>query len=128
VTTPPYLVEESGESITGRAPDVSVKILRALRNGELPIQARLDLHGRLRDEALCGVERFVGAARARGAKIALVIHGRGHNSEAGTAVLRPAVWQWLASPAAARAGVMAFASARPRDGGAGATVILLRRT
>ncbi len=125
--TPSYLVEESGETITGRAPDVSVKILRALRNGDPPVQARLDLHGRLRDEAVRGVERFVAAARARGAKVALVIHGRGHNSEGGGAVLRPAVWQWLASPAAARAGVMAFSSARPQDGGAGATVLLLRR-
>jgi DNA-nicking Smr family endonuclease len=122
-----YVVEESGDTIAGRAPDVSVKILRALRSGEPPVQARLDLHGRVRDEAVRGVERFVAAARARGAKTALVIHGRGHNSESGGAVLRPAVWRWLASPAAARAGVMAFASARPRDGGAGATVILLRR-
>ncbi len=113
--------------ITGRAPDVSVKILHALRNGEPPVQARLDLHGRLRDEAVRGMARFVAAARGRGARAALVIHGRGHNSEAGASVLRPAIWQWLSSPAAARAGVLAFASARPRDGGAGATVMLLRR-
>jgi DNA-nicking Smr family endonuclease len=127
VNAPQYVIEESGDTIAGRAPDVSVKILRALRNGEPPVQARLDLHGRLRDEAVGGMERFVAAARARGAKVALVIHGRGHNSEAGAAVLRPAIWQWLSSPAAARAGVLAFASARPRDGGAGATVMLLRR-
>jgi DNA-nicking Smr family endonuclease len=127
VDTPPFVVEESGDTITGRAPDVSLKILRALRNGEPPVQARLDLHGRVRDEAVRGVERFVGAARARGARAALVIHGRGHNSEAGGPVLRPAVWRWLASPAAARAGVLAFASARPSDGGSGATVMLLRR-
>jgi DNA-nicking Smr family endonuclease len=127
VDTPPFVVEESGDTIAGRAPEVSAKILRALRNGEPPVQARLDLHGRLRDEAVRGVERFVAAARARGARTALVIHGRGHNSEAGGPVLRPAIWQWLQSPAASRAGVMAFASARPRDGGAGATVMLLRR-
>jgi DNA-nicking Smr family endonuclease len=127
VATPPYVIEESSDTIAGRAPDVSLKLLRELRNGELPIQARLDLHGRLRDEAVRGVERFVAAARARAAKVALVIHGRGHNSDAGGPVLRPAVWQWLSSPAAARAGVLAFTSARPRDGGPGATLILLRR-
>ena len=54
-----------------------------------------------------------------------MIHGRGHGSDAGGPVLRPAIWEWLASAAAARCGVMAFASARPREGGAGATVILL---
>jgi DNA-nicking Smr family endonuclease len=127
VEAPTYLVEESGDTITGRAPDVSVKILRALRTGDPPVQARLDLHGRVRDEAVRGVERFIAAARARGARAALVIHGRGHNSEAGGPVLRPAIWQWLSSPAAARAGVLAFTSAHPRDGGAGATVMLLRR-
>lgn len=127
MATPPYVIEESSDTIAGRAPDVSLKLLRELRNGELPIQARLDLHGRLRDEAVRGVERFVAAARARAAKVALVIHGRGHNSDAGGPVLRPAVWQWLSSPAAARAGVLAFTSARPRDGGPGATLILLRR-
>jgi DNA-nicking Smr family endonuclease len=127
VDAAPYLVEQSGDTITGRAPDVSLKILHALRNGEPPLQARLDLHGRLRDEALRGIERFVSLARARGAKAALVIHGRGQNSEPGGPVLRPAIWQWLASGAAARAGVLAFTSARPRDGGAGATVMLLRR-
>lgn len=127
MNAPPFVVEESGDTITGRAPDVSVKILRALRNGEPAVQARLDLHGRLREEALRGMERFVAAARGRGAKAALVIHGRGHNSEGGSAVLRPAIWQWLSSPAAARAGVLAFASARASEGGAGATVMLLRR-
>jgi DNA-nicking Smr family endonuclease len=99
VPTPSYLVEESGETITGRAPDVSVKILRALRNGDLPVQARLDLHGRLRDEAVRGVERFVAAARARGAKVALVIHGRGHNSEGGGAGCGPRSGNgWRAQP------------------------------
>ena len=57
----------------------------------------------------------------------LVIHGRGQNSEGGTAVLRPALAEWLAGAAAARVGVMAFAPAPARAGGVGATVVLLRR-
>ncbi len=123
----PFVVEQSGESISGRAPEVSLRLLRELRGGELPVGGRLDLHGRTRDEAVRGVARFVALARERGARTVLVIHGRGHNSEPGGAVLRPAVWAWLASAASARAGVMAFVSARPRDGGGGATLVLLRR-
>jgi DNA-nicking Smr family endonuclease len=117
----------AGEAGAGRAPDVSVAVLRALRRGEPRPEARLDLHGRTRDEALRAAERFLQLARADGRRAVLVIHGRGQNSEAGEAVLRPALQAWLVSPAATRAGVMAFAPASPRDGGAGATLILLRR-
>ncbi|MES1165202.1 MAG: Smr/MutS family protein [Verrucomicrobiota bacterium] len=42
-------------------------------------------------------------------------------------MLRPALHAWLGGAAATRAGVMAFAPAPPRWGGAGATLILLRR-
>jgi DNA-nicking Smr family endonuclease len=127
VAAAPFVVEQVGDKISGRAPDVAVKRVQALRAGEPAAEARLDLHGRARAEALRGLERFATAARARGARALLVIHGSGHGSDADGPVLRPAVWEWLASAAAARAGVMAFASARPRDGGAGATLVLLRR-
>jgi DNA-nicking Smr family endonuclease len=123
----PFIVEQTGDTIAGRARDVAAKLLRDLRGGAHAIDARLDLHGRERAEALRELERFVASATARGARALLVIHGRGRGSDAGGPVLRPAVWEWLASAAAERAGVMAFASARPRDGGDGATVVLLRR-
>lgn len=123
----PFIVEQTGETIAGRARDVAAKLLRELQGGAHAIDARLDLHGRARAEALREIDRFVVAAEARGARLLLVIHGRGHGSDAGAPVLRPAVWEWLASAAAGRAGVMAFASARPRDGGDGATVVWLRR-
>ena len=123
----PFVVEQSGDTITGRAHDVGVKLLRGLRGGAHIIDARLDVHGRGRADALRALDRFVTAARARGARGLLVIHGRGHGSDVGGPVLRPAIWEWLASPAAERSGVMAFASARPRDGGDGATMIWLRR-
>ena len=123
----PFIVEQSGDSITGRARDVAAKLLRELRAGAHAVDARLDVHGRGRAEAVRALERFVVAARTRGARGLLVIHGRGHGSDAGGPILRPAVWEWLASAAAERCGVMAFASARPRDGGDGATMIWLRR-
>src|SRR5262249_38173728 len=104
----------------------AAKLLRELRAGSHPIDARLDLHGRARAAALRDLEKFV--AGARGARCLLVIHGRGHGSDAGGPVLRPAVWDWLGSQAAERCGVMAFVSARPADGGDGATVVLLRRS
>ena len=124
----PFVVEQTGDEIAGARRDVAHKLLRELRAGAHAVDARLDVHGRGRAEALRALESFVAAARARGARTLLVIHGRGHGSDAGGPVLRPAIWEWLASAAAERCGVMAFVSARPRDGGAGATVIQLRRT
>jgi DNA-nicking Smr family endonuclease len=124
---PAFVVEQTGETIAGRARDVADKLLRDLRRGAHAVEARLDLHGRARGDALRDLERFVAAARSRGARCLLVIHGRGRGSEAGGPILRPAVWEWLAGAAAERCGVMAFASARPREGGDGATTILLRR-
>jgi DNA-nicking Smr family endonuclease len=121
-----FVVEQTGDEIAGRAADVSLKLLRELRAGAHAVEARLDLHGRARAEALRTLQSFVAGAHARGARTLLVIHGRGHGSETGP-VLRPAIWEWLASAASAQGGVMAFASARARDGGAGATIVLLRR-
>jgi DNA-nicking Smr family endonuclease len=69
-------------------------------------------------------EALIGAAEA-GLRCALVIHGRGQRSESGP-VLKQALTRWLAEPPLG-ARVMAFASATPADGGAGATYVLLRR-
>jgi len=126
-STSPFIVEQSGQSITGRVRDCAAKQARELRGGSHPIDARVDLHGRAHEGAVRELERFVAGAGARGARCLLVIHGRGRGSDAGGPVLRPAVWDWLASAAAADAGVIAFASARPADGGDGATLVLLRR-
>ena len=124
---PPFQIESVGDAVAGRAADVSAEVLRALRRGDHRPEGRIDLHGQTREEALRAVERFVLRSRADGHRAVLVIHGRGQNSEAGEPVLRPALQEWLASAAAARAGVMAFAPAPARAGGTGATVVLLRR-
>jgi DNA-nicking Smr family endonuclease len=123
----PFEIETLGDGVAGRAAGVSVAVLRALRRGDHPPEARLDLHRLKRDEALRAVEQFLVRSRAQGRRAVLVIHGRGQNSEAGEPVLRPAVQEWLGGVASARAGVMAFAPAPPRTGGAGATLVLLRR-
>ena len=126
-TGAPFEIETLGDGVAGRAAGVSAAVLRALRRGEHLPEARLDLHGQTRDGALRAAERFLLRARAEGRRTVLVIHGRGRNSEAGAPVLRPALQEWLSGAAAARAGVMAFAPAPPRAGGAGATLVLLRR-
>ena len=62
-----------------------------------------------------------------GHRCVLIVHGRGHNSKDHTPVLKERLKSWLARGAAARKVVLAFTTARPCDGGAGALYVLLRR-
>jgi DNA-nicking Smr family endonuclease len=126
-TVAPFIVERTNDTVVGRAPDVAAKEVRSLRGGEREVDGRIDLHGRVRASALHDLETFLAAARARGARVVLVIHGRGHGSDPGGPVLRPAVWDWLGGTRAERCGVMAFVTAPPRHGSDGATLVLLRR-
>jgi DNA-nicking Smr family endonuclease len=124
---PPVAFErsDSGERIEGRAPGIDRRHLRRLRSGAVPCDARIDLHGLDAAAARAAVRRAVIAAGDAGRRCVLVIHGRGRHSDAAP-VLKQALPDWLAeSPLGAR--VMAFASATPRDGGSGATYVLLRR-
>jgi DNA-nicking Smr family endonuclease len=122
-----FAIETTGESIAARAPGVDARRLRRLKAGEPGAEARLDLHGRAREEALRALERFIAAARDDGKRCVLVIHGRGAHSEGDAPVLKPLVWRWLADAPASAAAVLAFASARPAEGGDGATRVLLRK-
>jgi DNA-nicking Smr family endonuclease len=122
----PFSLEDTAEYVEGAAPGVDRRIVRKLRRGELSVQAHLDLHGMTRDEAHHALERFVLGARARGLRCVLVVHGRGLNSKDHIAVLKLSVAAWLQRGRIGRA-VLAYATARPHDGGAGAVYVLLRK-
>jgi len=86
-----FAVETTGGSIEGRGRGVDVKLLRRLKAGELPVEARLDLHGHARADGLDALERFFERARAGGKRCLLVIHGRGAHSRDDAPVLKPLV-------------------------------------
>jgi len=119
-----FEVEERGEALSGRAPGVDRRELRRLRRGEWPVEARVDLHGLGAAEAERLLRERALAAHEAGARCVLAIHGRGLHSSEG-AVLKAALPGWLAKPPLGPR-VLAFASAAPRDGGPGATYVLLR--
>lgn len=120
-----FEVERLGERVEGLAPGIDRAFLRRLRSGEFPVEARLDLHGLQESAAQRAVHEAIARLCGEGGRCLLVIHGRGRGSEAGP-VLKEALPRWLTeSPSAER--VMAFSSARGRDGGVGATYVLLRR-
>jgi DNA-nicking Smr family endonuclease len=112
--------------LDGAVAGLDPAVVRRLKRGEYPVERRLDLHGLTREAARGAVERFLRDARQGGLRCVLLIHGRGRHSSAELPVLKEALAGWLADGRFGRQ-VLAFASARPADGGAGALYILLRR-
>lgn len=120
-----FEVTRSGERSEGLARGIDRAHLARLRRGEQRVERRVDLHGLTAAEARRELTAALRAAFAAGVRCVLVVHGRGLHSEAGP-VLRDGVVDWLtAAPLAPL--VMAFSSAQPRDGGPGASYVLLRR-
>lgn len=117
-----FVVEAEG---CGRAEDVASRALAKLRRGDPAPEREIDLHGLDAPAAAKRVRRVLETAREEGVRCVLVIHGRGLRSD-GEAVLRRALPEWLAAPPLDRL-VQAFAPAPERLGGAGASLVLLRR-
>lgn len=121
--TPDDEPHEAGEPYRG---DVPPREFAALRRGDTRVESRIDLHGLDRGQARATLRKSFGVASAAGRACVLVIHGRGRGSRDGETTLRDALPGWLRSPPL-DAWVRGFAPALPRDGGEGATYVLLRR-
>ncbi|HYG69119.1 MAG TPA: Smr/MutS family protein [Anaeromyxobacteraceae bacterium] len=122
----PFDIADSDEFIEGRVSSVDVGTVRKLRRGEYAVQGHLDLHGLTREEAKGAVEEFLRRSRNAGKRCVLLVHGRGLHSKDQIPVLKEALRSWLATARFGRH-VLAFATAQPVDGGAGAVYVLLRR-
>ena len=115
---------DPGEPLLGHAPGVQRRVLRQLRAGRPRPEEEIDLHGLTAREARAELMSALGDAARRGLRCVRVVHGRAIASERGP-VLKRGLASWLEEPAIGSA-VLAFAPARPADGGSGATLLLLR--
>jgi DNA-nicking Smr family endonuclease len=97
-----------------------------LARGSTAIDGRMDLHGMTQAQAHGALQRFLAAARDRGATFVLVITGKGGATGEGRGVLRRQVPLWLALPEF-RALVAGFEAAHLGHGGEGALYVRLRR-
>ena len=95
------------------------------KRGQLPVEARLDLHGMTQTEASGALSAFLSGQQAAGRRCVIVVTGKGVGKEGG-GVLRNAVPRWL-NEAPNRGKVLAFEYARQKDGGVGALYVLLKR-
>jgi DNA-nicking Smr family endonuclease len=122
----PIDLSDSDEYIEGAIPSFDRKTLRKLRAGDFAVQAHLDLHGLTREEAKDALFAFLEDSRRRARRLVLVVHGRGIHSKDQIPVLKESLRVWLSQGRIGKQ-VLAFATARPCDGGAGALYLMLRR-
>jgi DNA-nicking Smr family endonuclease len=102
---------------------VQLKLMKKLRQGHLPWQAGLDLHGYNVDQARDELSRFIRDSARNDYRCVLVVHGKALKHEQAPAVLKSYVNDWLRQLPQ----VLAFVSAQPKDGGTGALYVLLKR-
>ena len=113
---------ESGEELLylrlGQSPDV----LRKLRRGFWVVQAQIDLHGLISDEAREYVAEFLSSCKKRNIRCVRIVHGKGLGSRNREPVLKHKLRNWLMQ----KDEVIAYAQAKPEDGGSGALIVLLK--
>ena len=112
---------DTDDALSFRRPGMGPDVLRKLRRGGWRIQGQLDLHGMRREDARDALSDFIREAHKSGWRCVRVVHGKGLGSPGKTPVLKGRVQSWLVQ----KKEVLAFAQARPAEGGAGALVVLL---
>jgi DNA-nicking Smr family endonuclease len=121
-----FELTETEEYVEGARAGLDPRLVTRLRRGEFSVQGHLDLHGMTQIDAKEALTQFILDSVRKGHRTVLVVHGRGLRSPGGQPVLKHATAQWL-SHGTIGGYVLAFATARPNDGGAGAVLVLLRR-
>lgn len=99
------------------------KLKTKLKKGLIAFEAKIDLHGATVKQAGRELQESIEQAHASGLRCILVVHGRGKGSFDNKPALKTHVNQWLRELPQ----VLAFHSAQPRHGGAGALYVLLKR-
>jgi DNA-nicking Smr family endonuclease len=114
---------EVGEELSYLKDGHSPRLLRQLKRGHFSIADEIDLHQMTAAVAREAVKQFLDESRRDGRLCVKLIHGKGLRSRAEGPVLKRLVDGLLRR----RGDVVAFASAKPAEGGTGATIVLLKR-
>jgi DNA-nicking Smr family endonuclease len=134
VPAPPRIEVRAKPHTPAKAPPLAPlerRLKQRIARGRDPIEARIDLHGLTQSQAHAVLLRFLRSAQADGAKIVLVVTGKGtggnaRDPAAERGVLKRQVPLWLALPEF-RSLVVGFEDAHSGHGGQGALYVRLRR-
>ena len=99
---------------------------RRLKQGKLPIEGVLDLHGMTQAQAQAAVSGFIEKSYGLNQRCVLIITGKGRFSKDEIGVLRRALPDWLNMPPLNEK-ILSFTKAHKKDGGEGAYYIYLRK-
>ena len=113
---------EAGDELSFARNGIGAQTFRKLRRGHWVIQAELDLHGLVVEEAHGLLVEFLNQCTRRGLRCIRIIHGKGLRSKNREPVLKRKVAGWLMQ----RDEILAFCQARHTEGGGGAVVVLLK--
>jgi len=116
-------IGECDDFLEFKRPGIQKSYLKQIRNGKVPIEDHLDLHGYRREDARKTLLDFLDHAQHQSFKLVRIVHGKGYHSDSSQPVLKAMLNKWLQSIPE----VLAFVSAIPRDGGTGAVYVLLRK-
>lgn len=119
--SPSPTLSETGEELLYLKPGVAPALLWRLRRGRYAVRDEIDLHAMDARTAAEVLKRFLEEARREERLCVKIIHGKGLRSRGRGPVLKALVDRMLRL----RADVLAFAPARPQQGGSGATIVLL---
>jgi len=122
----PIDVVVSGEYVEGTPDPRGRQWLDSLRNGHFAVQAHLDLHGLGILDARDEFEQFIRNCMWQAYGCVRIVHGRGQHSTDDHPRLKEHLQKWLCSRRMSRH-ILAYTSARLRDGGGGALYVLLKR-
>lgn len=114
---------EAADDISHLKQGQSPRLLKRLRRGEFSVRAEIDLHEMSSSVAREAIRLFLEDCHRHGELCVRIVHGKGLRSRAQAPVLKRLVDSLLRR----RADVLAFASARPAQGGTGAVIVLLQR-
>lgn len=120
-----FELEFSEEYMHGYVRGLDAKIFQQLRAGRFSYEGHMDMHGLNAEQAYENLLFFLRESYHLGRRCVLLVTGRGRNSPGGLSVLKQEIQTWLTREPLRRV-VLAFSTAQPKDGGAGALYVLLR--
>ncbi|MBU2712474.1 Smr/MutS family protein [Zooshikella harenae] len=110
-------------SVEYRRSGVQLNRMRKLKQGQLPVEYCLDLHGYRVEEARTTLMAFLGFAQANNMRCVKIIHGKSHRRKSSRPTLKDYLNTWLRQIPC----VQAFCTTPPVDGGAGSMYVLVNR-